>query len=254
MKNQSKYFGFSNANKSDEPAWFCSEAAAQRFAEACGWNEVEIETNDNPATDDIMDSPERPWYASTATIELTNDYHNKRTSIRVPGVVRAGESVEIGRHQFERAARQLCGVDGCACGTFTGGEGRCWGPDENGQYWLELRGRNGKYQQEPMTVFTDFTISPCSAGFGEYECGECCVSPQNSYALLQDLERAGELTAIEEALQAAEFQAAGIQDIRGRVHHQPGLIYARIDTDGAGTRVSYFGVQENQVRGDFYQR
>jgi len=149
MKNQSQFFGFSHANKSDEPAWFCTEAAAWRFAEACGWEDAEIETNDSPDQADIMDSPDKPWYASTSTVELTNDFHNKRTALRVPGVVRVGESVEISRHQFERAARQLCGVDGCACGTFTGGEGRCSGPDDQGKYWLELRGRNGKYGQEP---------------------------------------------------------------------------------------------------------
>lgn len=55
------YYGFSSAKTSDEPAWFHSEEAAERFALACGWDDYEIETTDEADEADIMDTPETPW-------------------------------------------------------------------------------------------------------------------------------------------------------------------------------------------------
>lgn len=57
-------YGFTDANTSEEPAWFHTEDAAARFAKACGWNESEIETaeSEDVAADDIMDTPEAPWF------------------------------------------------------------------------------------------------------------------------------------------------------------------------------------------------
>lgn len=55
------YFGFSQANASDEPAWFHTQEAAERFALACGWKGATIETTDDADPADIMDTPETPW-------------------------------------------------------------------------------------------------------------------------------------------------------------------------------------------------
>ena len=56
-------YGFKSANASDEPAWFHSQEAAVRFADACGWEGVKIETanSEDVSASDIMDTPESPW-------------------------------------------------------------------------------------------------------------------------------------------------------------------------------------------------
>ena len=55
------YFGFSNANSGEQSAWFHTEAAARRFAAACGWENAEIETITTPDAGDVMDTAETPW-------------------------------------------------------------------------------------------------------------------------------------------------------------------------------------------------
>jgi hypothetical protein len=67
-------YGFSTANNSDKPAWFHSEAAAQRFAAACGWEDAESEIADSDEVDDedIMDTPETPWSAKYYAIISTS--------------------------------------------------------------------------------------------------------------------------------------------------------------------------------------
>ena len=111
---------------------------------------------------------------------------------------------------------------------------------------------NNMTNEKTMTVYTDFVITPCAAGFGEYQCGEIMVSPQNSFALIQDLERAGDLLTLDEALKDGEFIAVGVKDIRGLIHNQPALIYARIFEDAFGKRVEYVGVQANEVPVSFF--
>lgn len=56
-----RYYGFREANKGQEPAWFCSEAAARRFGIACGWEDLEVVTTYDPEPDDVMDTPSKPW-------------------------------------------------------------------------------------------------------------------------------------------------------------------------------------------------
>ena len=58
-----KLHGFSNTHTEDEPAWFHTEDAARRFAEACGWTDPEIETIDSEKveTDEILDTADSPW-------------------------------------------------------------------------------------------------------------------------------------------------------------------------------------------------
>jgi hypothetical protein len=55
------YYGFSSANNAEQPAWFHTEAAARRFAEACGFENIEIETTTDAEACDIMDTPEKAW-------------------------------------------------------------------------------------------------------------------------------------------------------------------------------------------------
>jgi hypothetical protein len=54
-------YGFSNANASDEPAWFYSREAAERFNAACGGNLGEIETTNDAEQGDIMDTVDKQW-------------------------------------------------------------------------------------------------------------------------------------------------------------------------------------------------
>lgn len=70
MKTTHKLFGFSAANTSDQPAWFYSEDAAQRFADACGFNAAQIESawSDDVNSTDIMDSAAAPW-----SVEVTEE-------------------------------------------------------------------------------------------------------------------------------------------------------------------------------------
>lgn len=60
-KMSTKYYGFSSANKSEEPAWFHTEAAARAFAAACGFENAEIETTCDASAADIMDTAQTPW-------------------------------------------------------------------------------------------------------------------------------------------------------------------------------------------------
>jgi hypothetical protein len=58
------YYGFHIANSADEPAWFHTYEAAERFAQACGFLDDTPETSEagefiNPK--DILDTPEKPW-------------------------------------------------------------------------------------------------------------------------------------------------------------------------------------------------
>ena len=55
------YYGFKVANAGEQPAWFHTKAAARRFAAACGFGDVEIETTAAPDAGDVMDTPTAPW-------------------------------------------------------------------------------------------------------------------------------------------------------------------------------------------------
>ena len=56
----STYYGFARANRAEEPAWFHTRAAAERFSIACG-DLGEIETTDKANPGDILDTPEEGW-------------------------------------------------------------------------------------------------------------------------------------------------------------------------------------------------
>ena len=55
------YYGFSVANRGEQPAWFNSREAAERFNAACGGHLGEIETTNEPDAGDVMDTTETPW-------------------------------------------------------------------------------------------------------------------------------------------------------------------------------------------------
>lgn len=65
MNTNTTYYGFPNANTSDEPAWFCTAEAAQRFADACGWENASIETCEEAESSEIMDTPDLPFLQPT---------------------------------------------------------------------------------------------------------------------------------------------------------------------------------------------
>lgn len=110
-----------------------------------------------------------------------------------------------------------------------------------------------KTNAQTQTVFTAVVILPHHAGFGMWQRGELSVGPTTSYAVLSDLERAGDLTPLGEALQDPEFRAAGIEDIRGRIYNQPGRLYARLEKSIDGVSVAYHGVVESEVSEDFFK-
>jgi hypothetical protein len=104
-----------------------------------------------------------------------------------------------------------------------------------------------------MTIYTEFTIRPADSGFGMWQRGEKQVSPQNSYAYLNDLIMDGELIALDDALADEDFIKAGIEDIRGRIYNEPGRIYAVLGEEGDGSPcVRYFGVDEDEVPEGFF--
>ena len=84
--------------------------------------------------------------------------------------------------------------------------------------------------------------------------GEKQMGRETSYADLYDLVMAGELIDLETALEDDDFIEAGIEDIRGRIYNEPGLIYAVLDVEGDGSPcVRYHGVEEDEVPEDFFE-
>jgi len=110
-----------------------------------------------------------------------------------------------------------------------------------------------------MTVYTEVPIREAHGGFGEYQCGEKSISPQNSCGVLRDLECMCGGLPLEDALLDQDYVDAGVEDISGRVHNRPSYIYAKIvpdyqmDEDGnLAPGVQYFGIDEDEVPEDFY--
>ena len=86
-----------------------------------------------------------------------------------------------------------------------------------------------------------------------WERGEKQVGKQTSYADLNDLIIDGEYTDLETALADADFIAAGIQDIRGSIGNEPGMIYCVLGDNYGSPCVRYFGVDEDEVEEDFFE-
>lgn len=55
------WYGFTSANRGEEPAWFHTQAAAERFNAACGGQLGPVQTTDTAAPEDILDTIEIPW-------------------------------------------------------------------------------------------------------------------------------------------------------------------------------------------------
>ena len=104
-----------------------------------------------------------------------------------------------------------------------------------------------------MTIYTECTIKPADSGFGMWQRGEKQMGRETSYADLSDLIMAGGLIDLDDALADEDFIKAGIEDIRGRIYNEPGLIYAVIGEEGDGSPcVLYYGVEEDEVPEDFF--
>ena len=107
-----------------------------------------------------------------------------------------------------------------------------------------------------QTVYTSCSITPAPSGFGMWERGEKQVSPQTSYADLNDLLTDGNgpnLVDLETALGDDDFIEAGIQDIRGRIYNEPADIYCAIWEQGYESPcVLYYGIEEDEVAEDFF--
>lgn len=58
------YYGWTEASQNGQAAWFCTAAAAKRFALACGWGEQKPETTTEPNRGDVLDTPSQPWTKS----------------------------------------------------------------------------------------------------------------------------------------------------------------------------------------------
>ena len=105
-----------------------------------------------------------------------------------------------------------------------------------------------------MKVYTECTIKQHHAGFDMFERGELSVSPDTSYEDLANLVYESELTPLADALNDPEFQAAGIEDIRGRIYNEPAHIYVSlVDDDANDPKVIYRGVEESEVAQDFFE-
>jgi|LakMenEpi03Aug12_release.lakeMendotaPanAssembly.Ray.scaffolds.fasta_scaffold59545_7 hypothetical protein len=104
-----------------------------------------------------------------------------------------------------------------------------------------------------MKIYTEVYITPHHSGFGMYQTGELQISPQTSWADFGDLtfeiaQNSDAVLELSEALEDPEFQAAGVEDISGRINNQPDTLFARI-SDG---NLNYFGIVESEVADDFY--
>ncbi len=105
-----------------------------------------------------------------------------------------------------------------------------------------------------MTIYTSCSIMPAPSGFGMWQRGEKQMGRETSYADLYDLVMAGGLIDLEAALEDPDFIEAGIEDIRGRIYNEPGMIYCVLDEEGDGSPcVRYFGVEEDEVPEDFFE-
>ncbi len=107
-----------------------------------------------------------------------------------------------------------------------------------------------------MTIYTECNIKPAHSGGGMWQRDEKQVGRETSYADLYDLVMAGELIDLDDALADEDFIKAGIEDIRGRVDNEPGMIYCKIDEQGDGDGspcVRYFGIEEDEVEDDFFE-
>ena len=105
-----------------------------------------------------------------------------------------------------------------------------------------------------MTVYTACTIKPADSGFGMWQRGEKQIGPETSYAFLSDLIIDSEMIDLDDALADEDFIEAGIEDIRGRIYNEPGLIYAVLGKEGDGSPcVRYCGVEEDEVPEDFFE-
>lgn len=104
-----------------------------------------------------------------------------------------------------------------------------------------------------MTIYTLCNIKPAHSGFGLYDRGEVQSSPENSYAFLGDLEARAEITPLESALADDDFKEAGVENINGRIHNQPGRLYAKIQEDAYGKSVAYYGVVESEVSENYFE-
>jgi hypothetical protein len=104
-----------------------------------------------------------------------------------------------------------------------------------------------------MTIYSAFAIKPAHSGFGMWQRCEKAIGPQTSYAHLSDLIMDGEMVDLDEALADEDFIEAGIEDIRGHIYNEPGMIYCVLDVEGDGTPcVRYYGVDEDEVPEDFF--
>jgi hypothetical protein len=56
-----KFYGFSISNRDERATWFHTAAAAQRFADACGFENVTVEAAADVDPDDVMDTAEIAW-------------------------------------------------------------------------------------------------------------------------------------------------------------------------------------------------
>jgi hypothetical protein len=56
-----KFYGFSISNRDERATWFHTAAAAQRFSDACGFENVTVEAAADVDPDDVMDTAEIAW-------------------------------------------------------------------------------------------------------------------------------------------------------------------------------------------------
>jgi hypothetical protein len=126
--------------------------------------------------------------------------------------------------------------------------------DLGGHLNINARRNRAEKEKRKMTIYTEFTIRPADSGFGMWQRGEKAIGPETSYADLNDLIMDGELIDLETALEDQDFLDAGIEDIRGRIYNEPGMIYCAIGEQGDGSPcVRYFGVEEDEVGEDFFE-
>lgn len=104
-------------------------------------------------------------------------------------------------------------------------------------------------KSDVITIYTLCTINAPS-NVGLYKCRLEKPRPEDSYESLSDMLQQcdGHPLALDEALEDQDFVDVGIENIRGLIYDEPTHLFASLDHDG----ITYFGVQEYEVPGDFF--
>lgn len=85
-------------------------------------------------------------------------------------------------------------------------------------------------------MYYEISIIPANGGFGEWQC-----QPVNGEGWADDYDLEAEMRGNADLYElGVDELPPGVEDIRGRIHNEPGRVFAIVDSD----RVGYVGIAE----------